>query len=67
MPAMISKLAAALAAFLPLPEQVAAFALGLTVGLLVARKLDARAATKAANVLAKSVRKAAPNRVPRKR
>ena len=67
MPAMISKLAAALAAFLPLPEHVAAFALGLTVGLLVARKLDARAATKTANALAKAARKVTPNRVPRKR
>ena len=67
MPAMISKLAAALAAFLPLPEQVAAFALGLTVGLLIARKLDARAANKAASALAKATRKVAPNRVPKRR
>jgi hypothetical protein len=66
-PQAISKILAMLAAFMPLPEQVAAFALGLTVGLLIARRLDARQASKAAESIGKAVKKLTPNRVPKKR
>lgn len=67
-PQAVSKLIAALAAFIPLPEQVAAFAMGVMVGIMIARRLDAKAVKQAEDALGKAVsRKVAPNRVPKKK
>ena len=67
-PQAVSKLITALAAFIPLPEQVAAFAMGVMVGIMIARRLDAKALKQAEEALGKAVsRKVTPNRVPKKR